>query len=358
MKKSISTRVERAAILANVNNGIYPPQTPPPLQTPSFLCGRSSVPEENTRTRVNISIMGHTNTNTRDRAVRTLTPPLQAPLQEEEVSETMAECGSLASPVRVRWPLKGEQEVACPHVSPTLSDDAHSLDRGMNPQSRRDSTCMSTASTGSIGTGSTGTRSEAATSDNEQAQVQAQAQQEQIGITTPKNSNPNSSNLVTVVTLLPADYEPTQDDVLCGRGYKTWEGNQRYKSIVHSKLPEYAAATSKLDKSWILVAIVQQVRRKSPNGGFLKKCPDTGRWFEVGDFLAKEKTSQYFRDALHERYRSSGQSKYKRRKIEAIIMKDQTEGSVCTDRSDSVNHNHGSMLSRRSSGHSSLQEVR
>lgn len=39
-------------------------------------------------------------------------------------------------------------------------------------------------------------------------------------------------------------------------------------------------------------------------------------WHEVGDFLAREKTSQAFRDALHDRYKSSNISKKKRRQEE------------------------------------------
>jgi hypothetical protein len=50
-------------------------------------------------------------------------------------------------------------------------------------------------------------------------------------------------------------------------------------------------------------------------GGFVKQ-DSSGRWYEVGDFLAREKTSQAFRDALHDRYKSSNVSKKKRRKRE------------------------------------------
>jgi hypothetical protein len=80
-------------------------------------------------------------------------------------------------------------------------------------------------------------------------------------------------------------------------------------------LDEYSRAKSKVDKSGVLSTVVAQIRAKSPNGGFIKQ-DDSGRWFEVGDFLAKEKTSQSFRDALHERYKSSNVSKKKRRQEE------------------------------------------
>jgi hypothetical protein len=140
--------------------------------------------------------------------------------------------------------------------------------------------------------------------------------------------------------LLPADYQPTEDDVLCGRGFKRWKGNQRYRATVNSKVEEYAAAKCKSEKSWILVGIVASVREKNnpTPGRFLRKCPETDRWYDVGDFLAKEKTSQYFRDALHDQYRSSGPSKYKRRKIEAM-----KEGHVGTNEGESQSGASGSV---------------
>merc|ERR1712130_465681 len=49
----------------------------------------------------------------------------------------------------------------------------------------------------------------------------------------------------------------------------------------------------KNDKPAISRAIVNKVRRR--NGRFLKKCEDTGSWFEIGDDLAREKTSQALR---------------------------------------------------------------
>jgi hypothetical protein len=93
-----------------------------------------------------------------------------------------------------------------------------------------------------------------------------------------------------------------------------WKGNQDYRELVVSNLEAYASSTSKLHKGMILSNIVQRVRINSPEGGFVKKDSETGRWYEVGDFLAREKTSQYFRDALHEQYSSSAQAKYNRRK--------------------------------------------
>jgi hypothetical protein len=80
-------------------------------------------------------------------------------------------------------------------------------------------------------------------------------------------------------------------------------------------LDAYRKAKTKLDKSKVLSDVVEQVRLNSPRGGFVKQDAK-GRWHEVGDFLAREKTSQAFRDALHENYKSSNVAKKKRRQLE------------------------------------------
>jgi hypothetical protein len=90
-------------------------------------------------------------------------------------------------------------------------------------------------------------------------------------------------------------------------------------------LDEYSRAKSKLDKSGVLSTVVAQIRALSPNGGFVKQ-DENDRWFEVGDFLAKEKTSQAFRDALHERYKSSNVSKKKKRQEEQVRATDRFRG--------------------------------
>ena len=119
------------------------------------------------------------------------------------------------------------------------------------------------------------------------------------------------------MTPLPANFEPGPDDVICGRGKKCYNhiGNERFRLRVLNYLEEYSVAKSKLEKSGVLSKVVDAVRQQSPDGGFVKQ-DEKGNWHEVGDFLAREKTSQSFRDALHDRYKSSNISKKKRRQDE------------------------------------------
>ena len=132
-----------------------------------------------------------------------------------------------------------------------------------------------------------------------------------------KNSSAKDDSAHTM-RFLPEGYKPGDHDVLCGRGRKCFNhaGNVKFRAIVQSFLPQYNKAIAKLEKSYILSDVVEQVRKNSGQGGFIKKDPNTGRWYEVGDFLAREKTSQAFRDVLHDKYKSSNTAKKKRRQEE------------------------------------------
>lgn len=115
---------------------------------------------------------------------------------------------------------------------------------------------------------------------------------------------------------LPEDFQPGPHDILIGRGKKCYNhiGNINFRNLVSNNLDEYSSAKTKQEKSDILADLVKQIRKISPNGGFLKQDSSTGLWYEVGGFLAREKTSQAFRDALHENYRSSNSFKKQQRR--------------------------------------------
>jgi hypothetical protein len=133
-----------------------------------------------------------------------------------------------------------------------------------------------------------------------------------------------SAEQVSMMTPLPSNFSPCEYDVLVGRGKRCFNhiGNHRFRNLVNGYLDQYSSTKSKLEKSSILRRVVDEVRSRSPSGGFVKKDNTTNQWYEVGDFLAREKTSQCFRDALHERYRSSTKSKKKRRQNELAKASD------------------------------------
>jgi len=91
--------------------------------------------------------------------------------------------------------------------------------------------------------------------------------------------------------------EPHENDVLCGRGggSNNHLGNKRYRDLVKENNPNYAMA-ARIEKGPIVAAMVHSWRTtQDPPGRFLKKSVDN-LWEDVGDKVAKEKTSQLFRE--------------------------------------------------------------
>jgi hypothetical protein len=111
--------------------------------------------------------------------------------------------------------------------------------------------------------------------------------------------------------LLPESFTPSKHDFVCGRGRKIFMhvGNQRFRQLVERRLQEYSNAANKLEKSCIICEMVLYLRTSSPHGGFVKRNSKDGRWYLLGDFLSREKTSQAFRDALVDQHRSIDDSK-------------------------------------------------
>ena len=89
---------------------------------------------------------------------------------------------------------------------------------------------------------------------------------------------------------------PTVHDVLFGRGGMTngHPGNRRFRDIIALHRPDYIRAT-KMDKPNVARRIVRAIRQGNPVGRFLKKAED-GKWYDVGDRVAAEKTSQGLRE--------------------------------------------------------------
>ncbi|CAB9500975.1 Nitrilase family, member 2 [Seminavis robusta] len=104
-------------------------------------------------------------------------------------------------------------------------------------------------------------------------------------------------------------FQPTDNDVICARGKEVYnhEGNRRFRELVKSNLHTYSKCVTKMQKTRLVASIIETVRAKSGNGGFVKFIK--GKWYEVGDRRAKEKTGQTMRDLLHTRYTSSTKAK-------------------------------------------------
>jgi len=95
------------------------------------------------------------------------------------------------------------------------------------------------------------------------------------------------------------EMQPHENDILMGRGGKNNQhvGNEKLRGFARLESKNYRMA-SKNGKSCISRNLVSQVRGMSPTGRFLKKNNATGAWEDVGDDVAREKTSQVLRDAV------------------------------------------------------------
>ncbi|GKY91340.1 hypothetical protein MPSEU_000106200 [Mayamaea pseudoterrestris] len=89
----------------------------------------------------------------------------------------------------------------------------------------------------------------------------------------------------------------TDYDILCGRGGLTnhHKGNRRFRDIVTLHRPDYVRA-SKIQKPSVARVIVRAIRNGDPPGRFLRKDDKSGKWIDIGDKKAAEKTSQALRE--------------------------------------------------------------
>jgi len=93
----------------------------------------------------------------------------------------------------------------------------------------------------------------------------------------------------------------TDYDILCGRGGLTnhHKGNKRFRDIVALHRPDYVRAP-KIQKPSVARVIVRAIRNGDPPGRFLRKDESTGKWVDIGDKKAAEKTSQALREKSNE----------------------------------------------------------
>lgn len=101
----------------------------------------------------------------------------------------------------------------------------------------------------------------------------------------------NSSSAIKKASmrkLLPSGYTLGNNDVRCGRGQACVNhiGNQRFRAMIAANLDRYIAAKTKAAKTLIVYEMIDEVRRISPSGGFVKEDIRTGRYHEVGDRVA------------------------------------------------------------------------
>lgn len=89
---------------------------------------------------------------------------------------------------------------------------------------------------------------------------------------------------------LPLDFQPGQYDVICSRGKRAFhhEGNKWFRRVIETHVEAYMAAPSKVDKSLLVIAIVDSIRSRSPIGGFVRFSREMDCFVEIGDILVSK----------------------------------------------------------------------
>ena len=108
-----------------------------------------------------------------------------------------------------------------------------------------------------------------------------------------KNKDSRSS-----LNMLPMDFEPSNNDVLCGRGnvYSNHYGNQFFGKVIRDNITVYKEATSRPDKIKVVDGILNKIR---DNGArFTKVDTQTERWYELNDVQAHQKIGHAIRDTI------------------------------------------------------------
>ena len=99
-------------------------------------------------------------------------------------------------------------------------------------------------------------------------------------------------------TILPEDYELNDRDICCGRGKGSWNhpGNQIFQTLVQANAQKYQDAASKNEKSVVVASIVNGILKSG--GRFVKQVKDSGRWVDIGETNARDKTGHAIRDFI------------------------------------------------------------
>jgi len=93
--------------------------------------------------------------------------------------------------------------------------------------------------------------------------------------------------------------EPTEHDVLCGRGnvYAKHPGNLAFQKVVLDHTTDYATATGRQVKVQLVDHVLQHVH-DDLDARILKQDVDTDQWYEVSRSHAHQKTGHALRDTI------------------------------------------------------------
>jgi hypothetical protein len=118
-------------------------------------------------------------------------------------------------------------------------------------------------------------------------------------VTLPSVSDLALGNADAPTLALPPSIEPTNYDVVCGRGKGSYNrlGNRRFRAIVQQHTDEYLAS-SKLDKTMVLNRIMYLVQAQNEGTTRFVKRGKDGLFTVISDDLAREKVGHAIRETI------------------------------------------------------------
>jgi len=98
--------------------------------------------------------------------------------------------------------------------------------------------------------------------------------------------------------ILPLDFKPNPEDILCGRGnvFSNHNGNRDFGRIIRDNLEQYRDATNRPEKIRVVGEILQEIL--SSGARFAKLDNETKRWYELNDVQAHQKIGHAIRDTI------------------------------------------------------------
>ena len=99
-------------------------------------------------------------------------------------------------------------------------------------------------------------------------------------------------------TPIPEEFQLRDLDICCGRGKGCWNhpGNQMFQKIIHASVERYSDAKTKNEKSLVVASIVEGLNKSGAR--FVKQDKPTGRWYDIGQTQARDKTGHAIRDYI------------------------------------------------------------
>lgn len=116
-----------------------------------------------------------------------------------------------------------------------------------------------------------------------------------------------------------------------GRGKKNWKhaGNTTFRELIRKNVARYIAAPAKTDKTQVVISLVDAIRNR---GGRFLKLNDEGRFYDVGDAVARDKVGHSLRDQVS----SMGRNKSKSVIHDAKKQANQVHPAAVISRGDSL----------------------